>query len=311
VHQVWRPKVHPRTLTVAGGKGFDHAAAQAANPALRSDFPSHWREGDVRGCVRAACGGACAYCGDLVGRTGEDVEHFRPKAVYWFLAYVYENYLASCRQCNSSRKGSKFDLDAAAVAATDLQAVKTEKRLLLDPVLDRVEKAMTVVMVDNRYLWDVNPTASPLLRKRAAHTIQFFALNDDGELVKARSTAVATYLSLTVEGSAAMKQAARRSASRYRAHGGAIRSVVVAQNAPQLLPSPAEELQWLIEDLVEVLQAFRAAARPNTGNRDLVRYALAALAVAPPGGVSKTTVRQQITAGGVWPDVENLRALVR
>lgn len=302
--------MHPRTLSVAGGKGFDRAAEQAANPVLRADFPSHWRESDVRGSVRAACGGACSYCGDLVGRTGEDVEHFRPKAAYWFLAYVYENYLASCRQCNSSRKGSKFDLDVAAVPARDVQSLRAEKRLLLDPVHDRVELAMNSVMVDNRYLWEVNPAASPLLRKRAQHTITFFALNDDGELVKARSTAVATYLFLTVNGDDAIKKEARRSASRYRAHGGAIRSVV-ALNAPQLLPSAEEELTWLIDDLVEVLVAFNAAADPNKGNRDLVRYALAALAVSPPQGVTKTAVKQQITAGGVWGEVDALRAALR
>lgn len=307
MHQVRRPKVRPRTLTVAGGKGFEHAAAQATNPALRTDFPSHWRESDVRGSVRAACGGACAYCGDLVGRTGEDVEHFRPKSVYWFLAYVYENYLASCRQCNSSRKGSKFDLDVAAVPASDIESLKAEKRLLLDPVLDRVERAMVSVMVDNRYLWEVNPAASPLLRKRAEHTIKFFALNEDGELVKARSTAVATYLFLTVNGGEAVKKEVRPSASRYRAHGGAIRSVV-AQNAPQLLPSAEEELTWLIDDLVEVLAAFKAAANPNKGNRDLVRYALAALSLSPPEGVTKTAVKKQIVAGGVWAEVEPLRA---
>lgn len=303
MHQVWRPKVFPRTLTAAGGKGFDYAQQQIADTALRTEFPSHWRESDVRGCVRATCGAACAYCGDLVGRTGEDVEHFRPKAVYWFLAYVYENYVASCRQCNSSRKGSKFDLAAGQVPAADRAALKTEKRLLLDPVNDRVEQAMMVVMVDNRYLWQVNPAASKQLRTRAEHTIAFFALNDDGQLVKARSTAVATYLLFATEGNAATKAIARRSATRYSPHGGAIRSVV-AQRAPQLLPSAEEELQWLVEDLVGVLQAFNAAARPNKDNRDLVRCALAALATAPPAHVPKATVQQWIVDGGVWPDVE-------
>ncbi len=311
MHQVWRPKVRPFTLVNPGGKGFVHAAAQLTDPALRSTFPSHWRESDVRGCVRAACGAACAYCGDLIGRTGEDVEHFRPKAGYWFLAYVYQNYLASCRQCNSSRKGSKFDLEMGQLPASSSDTLRAEKRLLLDPAADRVEVAMMVVMNDNRYLWQVNPAAPRALRRRAEHTIQFFALNDDGELVKARSTAIATYLALTIEGTELMRMTARRSASRYRAHGGAIRSVLVAQNAPQLLPTPSEELYWLVEDLVEILHAFRTAANANQGNQDLVRYALAALAAAPPNGATKADVRQWITSAGAWADVGPLLERVR
>ncbi len=39
-----------------------------------------------------------------------DVEHYRPKAHYWWLAYVYDNYLASCQLCNQKFNKGFFEL---------------------------------------------------------------------------------------------------------------------------------------------------------------------------------------------------------
>ena len=309
MRQVWRPKVAPPTVSIKGGKGFDLAQLMARDEAPRDTFKPFWRESDVRGCVRAACGSACAYCGDLIGRTGEDVEHFRPKSAYWFLAYAYSNYLASCRQCNSSRKGDKFELEAGAVAAISRRQLRGERRRLLDPVLDRVEEAMRVVLVNNRYLWEAVPTASPRLRSRAAYTIDFFALNDDGELVKARSTAVAQHLLLTVRGTPQIRAEVRPNASRFVPHGAAIRSIL-AREGPQHLPSADEELTWLVKHLIEVLAAFNASARPNKGNRELVRYALAALLLSPPPDADAGIPGRVIEAAGVLDEISPLAALL-
>ena len=37
-----------------------------------------------------------------------DVEHFRPKSVYWWLAYCYDNHLFACQICNQGFKGDRF-----------------------------------------------------------------------------------------------------------------------------------------------------------------------------------------------------------
>ncbi|HEX8492773.1 MAG TPA: hypothetical protein VF658_08035 [Pyrinomonadaceae bacterium] len=51
----------------------------------------------------------CAYCEAPVATVAHgDVEHFRPKSVYWWLAYCYDNYLYSCQICNQSYKGNEF-----------------------------------------------------------------------------------------------------------------------------------------------------------------------------------------------------------
>jgi hypothetical protein len=39
------------------------------------------------------------------------VEHFRPKSVYWWLAYCYDNYAFSCQLCNQKFKSDAFPLE--------------------------------------------------------------------------------------------------------------------------------------------------------------------------------------------------------
>lgn len=39
-----------------------------------------------------------------------DGEHYRPKSTYWWLAYNYDNYLASCTLCNQRFKEAKFPI---------------------------------------------------------------------------------------------------------------------------------------------------------------------------------------------------------
>jgi uncharacterized protein (TIGR02646 family) len=53
----------------------------------------------------------CAYCEAPTSVVAYgDVEHFRPKSVYWWLAYCYDNYLVSCQLCNQKFKGAKFPI---------------------------------------------------------------------------------------------------------------------------------------------------------------------------------------------------------
>ena len=42
-----------------------------------------------------------------------DVEHFRPKASYWWLGYSFDNYLFSCQVCNQLFKGDRFPVVGA------------------------------------------------------------------------------------------------------------------------------------------------------------------------------------------------------
>ena len=57
----------------------------------------------------AETGGKCAYCEAPTSAVAfGDVEHYRPKSSYWWLAYCYDNYLASCQLCNQRFKKEAF-----------------------------------------------------------------------------------------------------------------------------------------------------------------------------------------------------------
>lgn len=57
----------------------------------------------------AETGDKCAYCEASTRRVAYgDVEHYRPKSKYWWLAYCYDNYLVSCVICNQAFKSNKF-----------------------------------------------------------------------------------------------------------------------------------------------------------------------------------------------------------
>ncbi len=59
----------------------------------------------------AETGGKCAYCEASTSVVAfGDVEHYRPKSIYWWLAYCYENYLVSCQLCNQRFKKDAFPI---------------------------------------------------------------------------------------------------------------------------------------------------------------------------------------------------------
>ena len=93
--------------------------------------PAFWKE--AKDQLLAETFGKCAYCEtptDVVDYG--DVEHFRPKSKYWWLAYCYENYLVSCAICNQKFKSDGFLQRAGTVqlASPVLRSNHSEARLL-------------------------------------------------------------------------------------------------------------------------------------------------------------------------------------
>lgn len=59
----------------------------------------------------------CIYCeADTAVVAHGDVEHFRPKSQYWWLAYCYDNYTFSCQICNQTYKGDTFPVQGPRLA---------------------------------------------------------------------------------------------------------------------------------------------------------------------------------------------------
>lgn len=81
--------------------------------------------------LKAESGGKCAYCEALTSTVAHgDVEHFRPKSKYWWLAYCYDNYLFSCQICNQTYKGDEFPCGTPMSLEKPLPAKMTEAEIL-------------------------------------------------------------------------------------------------------------------------------------------------------------------------------------
>lgn len=86
----------------------------------------------------------CAYCETPTAVVAYgDVEHFRPKSTYWWLAYCYENYLASCAICNQQYKSDNFSIVNAVMKGpvvkpthTDVQLAAMAATITPDPLVD-------------------------------------------------------------------------------------------------------------------------------------------------------------------------------
>ena len=76
----------------------------------------------------AETGGKCAYCEAPTSPvTFGDVEHYRPKSIYWWLAYCYDNYLASCQLCNQKFKKDSFPIQNGKMRGPAIRSNITDK----------------------------------------------------------------------------------------------------------------------------------------------------------------------------------------
>lgn len=105
-------------------------------------------------------GWVCAYCLKELA-DGDEVEHFRPKSVYWWLAYDFSNYFLACHRCNrGSVKGTRFPLAEEAERTTwaARDRLDDEPRLVADPVCDPVEDWFTVDVLEGSCPVEVRPS---------------------------------------------------------------------------------------------------------------------------------------------------------
>ncbi len=165
---------------------------------------------DVRAALEEAFGGRCAYCECAYDKSQPmAVEHFRPKGEvvingkrtppgYYWLASEWTNLLPCCTDCNSPRKqdlpeatrvagkANAFPLASEKTRATKPGEEKRERRLLLHPYFDHVEKHIEFVWDGRDWGWvQAKRTASGRPSAKGAKTIEVCALQRKG-LLRAR-----------------------------------------------------------------------------------------------------------------------------
>ncbi|MCX4246101.1 HNH endonuclease family protein [Paraliomyxa miuraensis] len=88
---------------------------------LAGEEPSerHWSA--AKRWLKRESFGKCAYCEARTDTVAHgDIEHFRPKTIYWWLAYCWDNWLFACQICNESYKRAQFPVAGARMTEWDL-----------------------------------------------------------------------------------------------------------------------------------------------------------------------------------------------
>lgn len=108
--------------------------------------------------------GLCAYCGSPIDCAGSPIDHFRPRTLYWWLTWSWENLWVTCDVCQI--KGGTFDLedDAMRLPPPTLAdhepafELWRERPLLLDPAVDDPTEHLCVEPDhDGRWWWAAVP----------------------------------------------------------------------------------------------------------------------------------------------------------
>lgn len=99
--------------------------------------------------------GKCAYCEAPTSLVAHgDVEHFRPKSIYWWLAFCFDNYLYSCQICNQTYKGDNFPISGAAAAAPAMPNAMPTGALLSDLLIALTHDPLLLDDAQLAALWD-------------------------------------------------------------------------------------------------------------------------------------------------------------
>lgn len=114
--------------------GLTAVAALNGGAPSRSDLKNTYKEPEVRQALCTMQHGKCAYCERQIEVAWEPVEHYRPFAKYWWLAYDWKNLLAACNNCNSGAKKDQFPLaDERKRLVAHQPPPGLEQPLVLDP----------------------------------------------------------------------------------------------------------------------------------------------------------------------------------
>ena len=297
MRQLKRPNPYIPTLAHVAAK---HGEAWKAK-LTRGPTGAHWNKPDVRGALFAMHGRVCAYCQSELRRGDKgDVDHFRPRYHYPWLAYDFGNFLMSCLDCNRNLKRAQFPLRDGSVRCTyaTRDTLAQEPRLLLDPALDEIEAWVTYDVTHELCPMVVVADLPAPIAEMVETTLRILEVNiapgsvRRNDLVQDRIRVMretADCLDELENGAFDLAPMLAQLACRYFPHGMVARRVLEAARRHDLLPTPDEELTMFLNklngDLKDPLRLIAVADRISPASRHLVDellFALGTLWVDPP-----------------------------
>ncbi len=146
-----------------------------------TDTDSGYNHVHAREALEQAQHGLCAYCREnTIGVSHYDLEHFRPRAKYWWLTWSWRNLWISCAQCQA--KAADFKLMPASErlqapeiddSAEDAFKLWLEQSKLLDPALDQPDEHIRIELQQSTRRWVWAPVPGSV---RGAYTLRTLGL---------------------------------------------------------------------------------------------------------------------------------------
>lgn len=148
-------------------------------------FNDRYKHKEIKDKLELIYNKKCAFCEQK--QEIMEVEHYRPKSIYYWLAFSWDNLLLACAKCNGSgNKASHFPIENVAIVPPkndcsdiDLSKINNfckeydelEKPLLLNPEQEE--------NIHFRFIFDRNGEIFPanLNDKQAKKTIEILGLN--------------------------------------------------------------------------------------------------------------------------------------
>ncbi|OHD18555.1 MAG: TIGR02646 family protein [Spirochaetes bacterium GWD1_27_9] len=140
-------------------------------------FDPFYKKEDIKEKLEKIYNRKCGYCEKDVEDTEYHIEHYRPKSIYYWLTYSYDNLLLSCSRCNKN-KLDKFEVEYSLVKfdSNDLKNIhnltekynKIEIPKIVNPELEDVE---------DKLIFDLNTGSIDSDDPRCKHTIKICKLS--------------------------------------------------------------------------------------------------------------------------------------
>lgn len=110
-------------------------------PSGDGKYDGRYKHKDIKEALSTIYNDKCAYCEQNVGDAYYHIEHYRPKSIYYWQAYSWDNLLLCCEKCNK-KKGAQFKTRAGKRATFDKKHL--EQIHTLSPLYNKTEKPMMI-----------------------------------------------------------------------------------------------------------------------------------------------------------------------
>jgi uncharacterized protein (TIGR02646 family) len=110
-------------------------------------FEDRYRVKDIKKELESLYHHKCAYCERKI-KGNSEIEHYRPKIIYYWMAYSWDNLMLCCKNCNT-RKSNQFPVKNSILMQETIdyklnnaELNKIEEPLLVNPEIDDINASM-------------------------------------------------------------------------------------------------------------------------------------------------------------------------